>query len=300
MMKKRTKILLLLTLFLLGIGAADQTVYATGEENPRVMIEEYTTSDEEIVPGQEFELELKLRDTSEYYDVYSVVVTVNDKTDSVYPVYGKSNQVYIDRIYARNYTTITIPMQASETITDSAVPIEITITYNDNYFVEKQSNSTILYLPIKMSGNLNVISCSVPESSSTGTKARVSVSYENTGLKSLSNIQLHVVTQDGADLVTDLYSLSGGSTNSADIYLECSEKGNMPVCVYFTYQDDTGEAFETDEQSYTIRVVESNEDENGQKVVVVGSKVDYFTFILMAAIIAVAFVILVTLKKRRR
>lgn len=301
-MKKTVRKMLIMGFVILSlVNIRTKTVHATGEENPRVIVEEYQISDEEIIPGQQFDLTLKIRNTSQFYDVYSVVVTLTDKTGTIYPVYSQSNQLYVDCVYARNYTEVTIPMTASESITESVIPIDVTITYNDNYFIEKQSNSSItLYLPVKTAGSLNVVSCSVPETASIGTKARISVVFENTGLKSLNNIQLHVSAQDGTDMVTELYSMMGGSTNSSDVYLECLQQGDIPVKIYFTYQDDTGENFETDEQSYTVRVVEDVQDADSREVVVVGSRVDYVTFILLAAIIAVAFVILVTLRKRRK
>lgn len=298
-MKKLTRLLMLFNLIALTVWIKPATAEATGEENPRVIIEEYSISSEEITPGQQFDLTLKVRNTSQYYDVYSVIVTVSDKTQTIYPVYGDSNQVYMDRVYARNFTEITIPMQASESITDSVIPLEVEISYNDNYFIEKQYNSTILYLPIKMSGDLNVVSCSVPDTSTVGTKARISVSYENTGLKNLNNIQLHVIKNDEEDITTDLYSLSGSSTSTSDVYIECSEVGDMSISVYFTYQDDKGEVYETQEQEYTLSVHSVGSDA-ADDVLVVDEGINYFTFVVMAAIVVVAFMILLILRKRKR
>ena len=108
-MKRAIKTVMLMCMLALGMSfVTSNTVHATGEANPRLLVETYSISDDEIVPGEEFELTMKIRNTSIFYDTYSVVVTVEDNSSAgntdpnVYPVYGSSNKTYIERVYARN------------------------------------------------------------------------------------------------------------------------------------------------------------------------------------------------------
>ena len=58
-------------------GMIPAKAHATGEANPRILVETYSISDDEITPGKEFELTMKLRNSSIFYDTYSVVTTIS-------------------------------------------------------------------------------------------------------------------------------------------------------------------------------------------------------------------------------
>lgn len=286
---------------IVSIGYSDR-VFATGEGNPRLMVESYVITNDEVVPGEEFELTLKIRNTSIFYDTYSVIVDVTDETGSVYPVYGFSDQRYIERVYARNSWDITIPLKASENIKLTTIPLLITITYNDNYFIDKQKNETRINLPVRLSGDLNLISCTVPEKVSQGTKARISATYENKGSKSLYNVIMTVIPPNAENAVeTNLYSIVGGKQNTAEVYMECKEVGDLPVDVIFTYENEQGEVFQTEAYRYEITVTEPGVSELGDSdVTIVGGGVKAVTYILTAAIVIIAILILFIIKGRRR
>lgn len=306
-MKKAFKTMMLMCVLALGISfVISNTAYATGEANPRLLVETYSISDDEIVPGEEFELTMKIRNTSIYYDTYSVVVTVEDNTSSgntnpqIYPVYGSSNQTYIERVYARNSWDITVPLKAAENISAPEIPLKVTITYNDNYFIDKQTNVAFINLPVRLSGDLNLVSASVPESVSTGTKARISATYENTGSKNLYNVTMKVSGGEVFEPITaDLYNIGGGEKNTAEVYIDCNEIGKIPIAISFTYEDDQGEVFETEEFLYNLSVIENSASEMNE-VEVVGGGVSMITFVLMAAIVIIAILILFILRKKRR
>lgn len=302
MKKLVNKLLLLCFMVIAAVGMKPATVHATGEENPRVIVEEYSISEDEIIPGQEFELTLKLRNTSQFYDIYNVVVSLNDTSDTIYPVYGTSNQCYIDRIYARNNTQVTLKFKAAEDVKLSVIPLIVRVTYNDNYFIEKQLNEAELFLPVRLAGDLNVVSSSVPSDVSVGAKARVSVTYENTGSQNLYNIMLNVTTYDGEmkETSTNLYNLSGGTKKTAEVYLDCNNVGNIPISFYFVYEDENGEKYETSTVSKNIKVVEATNANDKESVTIVGGGVSVLTFVLLAAIVVVAIGILGVIKKRRR
>lgn len=308
-MKRAIKTVMLMSILILVMSfAMSETAYATGEANPRLLVETYSISDDEIVPGEEFELTMKIRNTSIFYDTYSVVVTVEDNSSAgntnpnVYPVYGSSNQTYIERVYARNSWDITVPLKAAENINMAEVPLKVTITYNDNYFIEKQTNVAFINLPVRLSGDLNLVSASVPEGVLVGTKARISATYENTGSKNLYNITMKVTGDDSFEpITTNLYNIGGGKKNTAEVYIDCKEVGKIPVAISFSYEDDKGEAFETEEFLYNIDVVENSTAQlNGEDVAVIGGGVSGITFVLLAAIVITAILILFILRKKRR
>lgn len=298
-MKKIIKAFLMLYMIVVAIGIKPITANATGEENPRVIIESYSISEDEVIPGQEFELTLTLRNTSQFYDIYSVMVTIEDDTKTIYPVYGTANQTYINRIYARKNTEITIPLKVADDISLSVIPLRFSISYNDNYFIEKQYNDMEIFLPVRLSGDLNVISSTVPNSVSLGAKARVSLTYENTGSEKLYNVILKT-SANGEVIETNLYNIVGGEKSTTEVYLDCQRIGEIPFSYYFVYEDENGERYETEIFADSFEVVDSNTNLMQGDVMVVGGGVDVMTFVVLAAIVIVAIVILILIKKRRR
>lgn len=298
-MKKIVKAFLMLCFAVVVIGIKPITANATGEENPRVIIEAYSISEDEVIPGQEFELTLTLRNTSQFYDVYNVVITMKDISKSIYPVYGGTNQAFVNKIYARKNTEITIPLKAMDDISVDVIPLQFNISYNDNYFIEKQDNDIDISLPVRLAGDLNVIASTIPNSVSLGTKARISLTYENTGSESLYNVILKALI-NGAWTETNMYSIGGGEKSTTEVYVDCQQVGNIPFSYYFVYEDEKGETYRTNIFNDNFDVVESNMEVEQGTIVTVDKGVNGMTFVILAAIVIVAIVILIVIKKRRR
>lgn len=295
----------LLTILTLALAVAfinGTTSNATGQGNPRLIVENYWIDEGEVTPGEEFNLTLRIRNTSIYYDAYSVVVTVTDNSGNkipyVYPVYGDSNQVYVEKVYSRNTKDISFTLKAEKNISISELPLLITITYNDNYYVDKQKNEANINVPIKANGDLKVSSCTVPDEVTAGTKARVSATYENTGLNNLSSVTMNVTYGKGMVAQNELYTVSGGEQSIAEVYLECTDTGSFPICVWFSYEDENGETYTTDELYYTILVTEGEQESNVN--LDYENQIRTIQLVLIGLIAVVLLIIIINVKGRRR
>ena len=205
-------------------------------------------------------------------------------------------------MYARNTWDISIPLKAADVIKMATVPLNITITYNDNYFIEKQKNETVINLPVRLTGDLNIISCTVPNEVSKGAKARISATYENKGSENLYNVVMKVLTGDEQEAITtNLYSIAGGKKNTAEVYIECKDLGDIPVNIVFSYEDEKGEVYQSEEFVYNMTVVENEElkYDTDQLVASIGG-VSTITYVLLAAIVVIVILILFIIKRRRR
>lgn len=304
-MKKFINTLLVMCVMVLALAfGVEKDVYATGEANPRLLVENYWLSDDEITPGEEFTLTMRIRNTSLFYDTYSAVVTVTDNTGNkipmIHPSYGLSNQAYIEKVYARNSWDVTLHLKAESNIDIAAVPMLVTITYNDNYYIEKQKNESMISLPVKLNGALNVVSSTVTESVMKGAKARLFVKYENTGINKLNNVQLNVNYGEDSTISKNLYSIEGGKNATAEVYIDCKEEGKLPVTLSFTYENEDGISFETDKLEYITNVTNEEAVADDTEVVVINGGVNIFTFILLGAIAITIIIILILLRERRR
>ena len=301
-MKKIMKSFTLLCMMVaIAAGMMPARAHATGEANPRILVETYSISDDEITPGEEFELTMKLRNSSIFYDTYSVVTTISDDTDSIYPVYGTSDQLYVERVYARNSWDITFKLQAAKEIKEAIIPLKVFITYNDNKFFDRQVTETYIYLPVKLSGNFNVYNVSIPENVAIDTKARIALDYENTGTGSLKNIKMNVSGDDTFEsYTTNLFSMSGGTKNTAEVFVDCNKIGQIPITIQFSYEDENGKVYQMEPNTYNINVVPQTQSELGDDTVVINGGVSILTFVILAAIIVIAMIILFIIKNRER
>ena len=111
-MKKISKLLVLVCCTLFMAIVANSKVYAQNYNRPYVEIESYSVENDAIVPGEEFEIKLKLKNTSSSNDVVSVLLTYESVDDEIEAVYGESNQKYINKIKAGESEEVKLKLKA--------------------------------------------------------------------------------------------------------------------------------------------------------------------------------------------
>lgn len=219
-----------------------------------VQIESYTIDSEAVIPGEEFTLELTLKNTSDVNIVGSCLLTYQSEDGMVQPVYGESNQIFVDGIKASKSTKVSIKLKAAPSIETLTTPLVFTISYADENSLGNTLESK-LFLPVSTSGTLRIDNISVPTVASLGTKSRISITYANSGVDELSNIVLHVVgSKLGDNLDIPLESLGGSDKKYAEAYIDYKAIGSQNIQISFTYDDVDGLTHETEMQSYDILV----------------------------------------------
>ena len=292
-MKKISKLLVLVCCTLFMAIVANSKVYAQNYNRPYVEIESYSVENDAIVPGEEFEIKLKLKNTSSSNDVVSVLLTYESVDDEIEAVYGESNQKYINKIKAGESEEVKLKLKAKAGIESLTSQLVFSILYSDERRTD--NNNTIkLYLPVSTSGSLQIENISVPNIVTLGTKSRISITYANYGVEELSNIVLHIVGNKlNSELEYPLESLTGGSKKYTEAYIDYQKIGNQNIQISFTYDDAEGLRHETELQSFDVNV--SDNGEGGLSISNPNNGSNMNNYIIQGAVIIVVVVILIIL-----
>lgn len=292
-MKKTAKIFGMVLCMLAIILSVYTPIEAADFDKAFVQIESYTIEKEAVVPGEEFTLELSLKNTSQFNNVGSCLITFESLDGMVEPVYGQSNQIFIDGIAATNSAKVSIKLKAALNIDTVSTPLIFNIKYADENTLENTIESK-LFLPVSTTGTLRIENLSVPTVASLGTKSRISITYANSGVDELSNIVLHIVgNRLGDNLDIPLESLAGGDKKYAEAYIDYLAVGAQNLQISFTYDDEEGLTHETDIQSYDVVV---STDGGYSPTNITGQNGNNSkNFVIQIAVIAVVIIILVVL-----
>lgn len=300
-MKRIAKVLSVFACAIAIIISMYTPVEAANFDKAYVQIESYSIEGESVVPGEEFDLKVVLKNTSGTKNIGSCLVTAESKDGVIEPVYGQSNQFFIESIDAGTATEVTLKLKAANGIETLSTPLIFSITYADENTLQNANIST-LFLPVSTSGTLKIDNISVPNVATLGTKSRVSITYGNSGADELSNIVLHVVgSRLGSDLEFPLESLAGGDEKYAEAYIDYIAVGEQSIQVSFTYDDVDGLTHETELQNYQV-VVSSGSGYQATNVTDItnGSVQNYVIQICVITVIIIILIVLIIIYRKKK
>lgn len=268
-------------------------------QKARVVVENFSVSNDAIVPGEEFELKMLIRNTSKTDTAKSILMTFTNDLNTVYTVYGQTDQMYISELKPKGTKEITVNLKAAEELMDSTVRFEVDFVYED-YITSQNLNSSSIQLPVTTTSKFEVQNVSFPDTIYAGEKSRIRITYKNTGADDFYNITMNVASEGTEeDEQYSLGSLVAGKVSYAELYITLEEVGSKEVSIRFSYEDIEGNKFNTEEYKQTVNVMENQEEgatetEEPQNVTVSKS---YDLYLLIAGIIAMAVVTWILYRK---
>lgn len=267
----------------------------------RIVVDSFSVSGDGAVPGESFELTLNLKNTSNTYSAYNILVTLSSET-GILPVYGASNQIYIDSIAASESTSVTFDVVTASQLEVDYLEEDILISSYDNNTVNQSSNISTIMIPFQLKSTLILSGYTVPDQTKVGTKARVSATYVNSGMEELSNIQM-MITGDGLskEYTASLGNLGAGDSNIAEVYLDFISAGTKNLYMSFQYNDSDGEVHNTVSQNFVV-VVDDVDSTGGDYTIVdntLGSG-SVIQLILLAAIVVLGVVVAVMIRMNQK
>lgn len=267
----------------------------------RVMVESFSVSNDAIVPGEAFELTLKVKNTSDTDTAKSILMTFTNDLETVYTVYGEPDQCYIPELSPNGTKEITIKMMAAENLTDTSVKFKADFVYED-YIISQNTNSTTIQLPVTTTSKFEVQNVSFPDAVHAGEKTRMRITYKNTGADDFYNITMRVSSEETEE--TEQYSLGSlvaGKVSYAEMYVTLPEPGEQKVTISFSYEDIEGNKFNTSQYEQTVDVAESqtgSQDDTKEETMMVSKSYDLYFLIL--GVFAMAIVMYVLYKRYER
>jgi len=222
-------------------------------------VESIKTEPERISPGQEANLEIKLKNWAD-----SLLKDVNVKLDlssQDFSPIGTTNERTFSSIDAKESVVLNfkIVVDSNAEVRVHQIPIEI--SYYDEEGTEYSKNVTIgVYLEGEPEYFLNLESSEVYES---GTKGRVVFSLSNIGSSDIKFLTLEFKESDDYEIVSNRKEYLGNlesddfETSEYDIHIN-SVKNEIPLLVVLTYKDSYNNLY-VKEESVPLKLYTKNE-----------------------------------------
>lgn len=255
-MKKITSILFGIILLLMPLNQVKVMASEIGLQDlpPKLIIESYHVEGEQLIPGEDFTLKLKIKNTNPYVDAHNVMISYSSSNLVVYPVYGESNQSFIEKVSAGKSEVVELHMTVLENANTNVASISIQMDYSSDNSSNSISSSGII-LPISASCNMEIRSLSVAQSSMLGSKSLVSIAYTNTGSADIRNAKMilegDILEEQKEVLLGDLLI---GAQASKDCYVNFQHEGEQNLSISFSYEDSNGVVYTIPEQKFTTMV----------------------------------------------
>lgn len=283
-----------------------QTSQVKAATRARIMISDYTIQNDNVVPGEDTEITFTVKNATASLTATSIFLTFNFEDDVLYPIYGDSNQIYINRLGAGEATEVTMKLKTSPDIETDVVKCIVNVAFSDEETAEVYYPTT-LFLPVTEESRLQVANYSVSDKAFVNSKTRISASYSNNGKSEISNVVLHVAGIDGfSEEVYSLGNLSGGETNFGEAYVTFGNTGNQTITVYLSYTDADGKEMKTAAKEYSLEVTKapskgnvSDEESSSEQNPAGISTNMIITLVLIVLIVIVGLFVYISWRKRK-
>lgn len=211
------------------------------ESTPRVIVTGYTTDREKIYAGDEFELQLTVRNTSEKTAISNMKLSLTSANNEFLPSSGSST-MFIDNIEMGGTRTITIKMKAQASLEQKPYVLSVKMEYESEKHKQYTAEESIS-IPVYLETKIKVSSVEVmPGGIEVGSQANVMFNVNNAGKSPISNVQVKI--DSDYVMCDEVYvgAVSAGGTSYADfmVYGIAPTQDDGTVKVIITYEDTAG------------------------------------------------------------
>lgn len=221
---------------------------------PKLIVDSYKVVKGEKSKGEEFTLQINIRNTNQYADAYNVLSTYSSDTDNVRLIDEKTNQHYEEKINAGEVVSYELEMEVLDYYEMDTMVMNFMFTYVDENGVG-YSNSSQISPRIVKNCVLEVNSLSIAENAVVGAKALVNVRYSSTG--SLPVKAATMIIEGDFPEGKKEFELEGVSDTEQkyfDYYVSFSNPGTQKVSISFKYTDENGQEYELEPETFQVEV----------------------------------------------
>lgn len=218
-----------------------------------LLLEDYTMNPQEVKAGEEFDLTLRIRNTSDR-TVTDVKSTLEEAKSTIVPVNG-TNSFFIERIKAGETVEKTIRVRATPSA--GVEPVSLTLK---NEFVQEDAAKTsqdTFSLPIVQVSNLSLDTPNYPIDCYQGESFNLMMNLYNKGRTTLYNVSV-TFESDAMSADENYYAgnMESGSTREYDVMItpNADASGQVDGEIVVTYEDEDGNQTEK-RTPVTINVV---------------------------------------------
>lgn len=289
----------------------EQTTQATTpaptlpDPTPRVIIENYSVSVEKIYAGDEFQLNITLKNTSSDTYVNNLKFTLASANSEFLPLSGSST-AFVDYIGAGGSKTVSFNMKAQASLEQKPYVLTADMVYENMKNKEYTSKENIS-IPVYLMTKIKVSSVEInPPSIETGSQANVMFNVNNAGKGALSNVTVNIEGENVAADEVFIGNIAAGATGYADFMItglsETKDDGTVKVII--NYEDSAGfkGTYDTTINLYVYEPVyeeipeyvpeEPVDEANFSKMIWIG--------IGVASVILIGLIVFLKLRKKKR
>ena len=204
-----------------------------------LLLEDYTMNPQEVKAGEEFDLTLRIRNTSNR-TVTDVKSTLEEAKSTIVPVNG-TNSFFIERIKAGETVEKTIRVRATPSA--GVEPVSLTLK---NEFIQEDAAKTsqdTFSLPIVQVANLSLDTPNYPIDCYQGESFNLMMNLYNKGRTTLYNVSV-TFESDAMSADENYYAgnMESGSTREYDVMItpNADASGQVDGEIVVTYEDEDG------------------------------------------------------------
>lgn len=184
---------------------------------PRLMVAGRTFDRKKIYPGEQFQITLQVRNTSDNA-LRNIKYTVSSGKGEFVPADGIGS-TFLPSVPAHGTSEITFFLEASSDLTAKPYQLCAFAEYEDNR-VNRYEATDYITIPITVQDRISVTDIRKPEKITAGTDGDLTLSVNNVGENTVRNVTVRLEGEDFRARKAFVGKLAGGSSGYADIYVQ--------------------------------------------------------------------------------
>lgn len=268
----------------------------TVEAGSGLMVVSYEIEKGDFSPGSESTIKFTIKNQNVKAAATEITAEISSGSSEVTSVYGESNQKFLGNIGPGQTLDVSFRMDVGAQIDISKA--QVTLKLNYTMSGEDTEKSSSVFIPVKQNGGIVINGVSVADSAKIGSKALISITYENSSDETLKNVTFNLdgnIEEDGKTV--EIGNLESGASDYHDAYVKFTELGEQTVSISVEYTDMEGNKFTKDVSNEVITVSEGEIVNNNTTVIMPDQENGILKTVLKYLVLVAIFVLLVVTYK---
>lgn len=246
-----------------GSGSSGGSSGSTEKQLPvaRLLVDSLRTEPPQPSAGEEFDIILSLRNTSETLYLRNLQITFSSDDEVLVPLDGM-NVIYLDRIDAASNYELRLSVRAKPDMEESQARLELSADFEDKKGNTLSASQSLL-IPVQQVQRIELDDPVMPAGSlMAGDSCDVKIGVFNLGKTMLYNVTVKVVPSDPDNVIpgTSYYigNMDPGSSKTAELEMIPLSGGEFTAKLDVSYETVDGEvSIESKEVSFSVSEEES-------------------------------------------
>ena len=198
---------------------------------PYIVIDSYELTKEKVIPGEDFTLTMKLRNSSKSATAYNVVVNVTNPS-GVLPIYGKVSQTLVDNIKPGEVVEVSFDYTSVAELFGECLDFYVSVS-GTTY------TNVVLRVPMGVDSPFTILASGIPTQMYAEEISSAYVSFKVLGDENVRNVYLEMQVDDEIIVKSSIGTLTPGVTRTQNLSPMISTPGIYEAKLILYYDDAT-------------------------------------------------------------